>query len=289
MAVNESPVPSWGIGALFLGLIVVVVVVILLASSIAIIGPGERGVVLKFGQVQPIVLGEGLHFITPIQDSVVKMDVKTLKFEAESTAASRDLQDTHTKVALNFHIVPERSNEILQTLGNAYWETYISPAIQEVVKATTAEFTAEELITKRSSVKSNIEEALKARLAPRGIIVETVSITDFQFSPEFTSAIEAKVTAQQKALEQENNVKIFEALAKQKIAEAEGERQSKILRAEGDAEATRLIQEQLKQSPQYIDYLKAQAILQRWDGKYPSVMLGNNAIPLLQLPGSTVG
>jgi len=247
--------------------LIVLVVLILLMNTIVIIGPGQRGVLLEFGRVTGEVFGEGLHFIVPIVNSVPKMDVRTQKFEADSSAASKDLQDTHTKVALNYHLSPERVHEIYQTLGPAYADRYIVPAIQEVVKASTAKFNAEELITQRPLVKDTIEEGLKERLEPRGMIVETVSITDFQFSKQFTEAIESKVTAQQLALKAENDLKRIKIEAQQAVEKAKGE-----------AEAIKIINEQLEKSPKYLEYLATQ----KWDGKLPLVT--GDATPFIQIP-----
>ena len=252
----------------YLGVLVVLIILVTLAvSSIVIVGPGQRGILLEFGRVTGEVYGEGLHIITPIVNNVPIMDVRTQKYEADSIAASKDLQDTHTKVALNYHLSPEIVNEIYQTLGPGYADRFIAPAIQEVVKASTANFNAEELITQRPLVKDTIEEGLKERLNTRGIIVETVSITDFQFSKQFTEAIESKVTAQQLALKAENDLKRIKIEAQQAIEKAKGE-----------AEAIKIINEQLEKSPKYIEYLATQ----KWDGKLPIATGG--VTPFIQIP-----
>jgi len=243
------------------------IILILVLKTVVIIGPGQRGVLLEFGRVTGEVFGEGLHFIAPFVNSVPKMDVRTQKYEADATAASKDLQDTHTKVALNYHLSPEIVNQIYQTLGPAYADRYIAPAIQEVVKASTARFNAEELITQRPVVKDAIEEGLKERLEPRGILVETVSITDFQFSRQFTEAIESKVTAQQLALKAENDLERIKIEAQQAIEKAKGE-----------AEAIKIINEQLEKSPLYLEFLATQ----KWDGKLPLVT--GDATPFIQIP-----
>ncbi|MBI4010048.1 MAG: prohibitin family protein [Candidatus Aenigmarchaeota archaeon] len=252
----------------YIGVFIILLILIGLAvSSIVIVGPGQRGVLLEFGRVTGEVFDEGLHIITPIVNNAPIMDVRTQKYESDSTAASKDLQDTHTKVAVNYHLDPERVNEIYQTLGSGYADRFISPAIQEVVKASTARFNAEELITQRPLVKDTIEEGLKSRLTPRGIIVETVSITDFQFSQQFTEAIESKVTAQQLALKAENDLKRIKIEAEQAIEKAKGE-----------AEAIRIINEELVKSPQYIEFLATQ----KWDGKLP--IATGATTPFIQIP-----
>ena len=248
-------------------LVVLAVLVFLIVSSVVIVGPGERGILLEFGRVTGEVYGEGLHIIIPLINNVPIMDVRTQKYEADSTAASKDLQDTHTKVALNYHLEPTKVNDIYQTIGFDYSDTFIAPAIQEVVKASTAKFNAEELITQRPIVKDAIEEGLKNRLNSRDMIVERVSITDFQFSKQFTEAIESKVTAQQLALKAENDLKRIKIEAEQAVEKAKGESQ-----------AIRIINEQLEKSPQYVQFLATQ----KWNGVLP--LATGTVTPFIQIP-----
>ena len=260
-----SDTPNW---TKYAGLLTIsIFTIVLLMSSILIVGPGQRGILLEFGRVTGEVYGEGLHIIVPIVNNVPIMDVRTQKYEVESIAASKDLQDTQTKVALNYHLSPDIVNEIYQTIGSGYADTVIAPTIQEVVKASTAKFNAEELITQRPLIKDAIEDGLKSRLNSRGIIVEAVSITDFKFSKQFTEAIESKVTAQQLALKAENDLERIKIEAQQAAEKAKGE-----------ADAIRIINEQLEKSPQYIEVLATQ----KWDGKLPLVT--GDSTPFIQIP-----
>jgi regulator of protease activity HflC (stomatin/prohibitin superfamily) len=263
MSQEESGIRGWVALVCF----VVFILLFLILNPIVIIGAGQRGVLLQWGKVQDEIFGEGLHFITPVMNSVAVVDIKTQKYEAEATAASKDLQDAKTTVALNYHLEPSIVNKLYQEIGIAYESKVISPAIQEVVKASTAKFNAEELITKRSQIKDAIEEGLKSRLNERGMIVEAVSITNFEFSAQFSQAIESKVTAQQLALKAENDLQRIKIEAEQKVAQAKGE-----------SESIRIIQEQLKISPDYIRYLS----VLRWNGIMPMVIGG--AMPFVQIP-----
>ncbi len=138
------------IGAILVGL--------LFLHPWVLVGAGERGVVLNFGAVQKNVLDEGLHFRIPIMQTVVPIDVKVQKATTDAAAASSDLQDVSSTVAINYHIVPDRANAVYQSIGTQFKERIIDPAVQEVVKAVTARYTAEELITKRAAVS----DAMKA-------------------------------------------------------------------------------------------------------------------------------
>ena len=241
-------------------------------SAFVIIPAGHRGVVLLLGAVQEGILNEGFHVITPFVNSVQVMEVRTLKYEVDSSAATGDLLDVRTKVAVNYHISPTAVNTIFQTVGLDFEGRIIVPAVQEVVKATTAKFDAEKLITQRASVKVQLEDALKSRLGERGLIVETISITDFQFPTQFNQAITDKQTAVQLKLKAENDLERIKVEAQQAIA-----------KAEGDAESIRIINEQLQKSPQYIQFIATQ----KWDGKLPPLLSG--VLPFVQVPSTPIG
>lgn len=236
-----------------------------------IISAGERGVLLTFGKPNMVPKTEGLHFKIPLVQTIVKMDVKTLKYEAELTAASRDLQDVSTKIAINYHIVPEQVPEIYKTIGITYADKIIYPMEQEVNKATTAQFTAEELITKREQVRENMKNTLRDKLASRGIVVEEISIVNFAFSKSFTEAIEAKVTQEQQALQAKNKLEQIKFEAEQKVASAQAEATALSLQKQFiTPELLRLRQIEV-QSKSLDVQLKA---IDKWSGQTPTVLVG---------------
>lgn len=248
---------------LFMAVVFIAILVIsLIFGSFFIVGAGERGIVVKLGDPDPQPRSEGLHFKRPFIDKVIKMDVKTQKYETEATAASKDLQNVHTMIAVNFHIVPEATPEIYKTVGLNYADRLIQPSVQEVVKAATAKFTAEELITRREEVKENIKLHLKERLTDRSIIVEDISITNFDFSASFNAAIEAKVTAEQDAL-----------AAKNKLSQIEYEAQQKVVSAQAEAQALRLQKQEVTPDLIRLRQIEVQMkALDKWDGKLPVVV-----------------
>jgi prohibitin 2 len=235
--------------------------------SIAIVPAGHRGVVLTWGAVSDEVFNEGFHTIMPIAQQVKIIEVRTQKYEAVSDSASKDLQSVSTTVALNFRLDAEKVNAIYQTLGLEYQDRIIVPAIEESVKSSTAKFTAEELITKRPEVKEDMFITLKERLLVYGLIVESVNIMNFQFSPEFDKAIELKVMAEQESL-----------TAERLLEKVKFEAQQMIEQAKGEAEAIRIIALQLEQNPAYLT-LKA---LEIWDGRLPMVT-GEGGIPFIPI------
>jgi prohibitin 2 len=283
-----------------IGIIIVSVIAI---SSVRIVDAGNRGILVQFGNVATDnSLDEGIHFVIPFRDNVVQMEVRTQKIVESATSASKDLQDVSTQVALNYHVNPDRAQVLYQQLGPDYANRVIVPAIQESVKQVTARFNAEELITKRETVKNQIEEQITARLGAYNIVVDGLSITEFQFSPQFTAAVEAKVEAQQRALQAQNELRRIQieaqqneaqAIGEQKanIARAEGIKQSNVLQAEGEAQAITLIDEQLRNNPTYLEWLKAT----KWDGVLPLVTGGGSGgqgnTPFIDIPtaGNNVG
>jgi prohibitin 2 len=276
----------------FIGIIIISIIAV---SSVRIVDAGNRGVLVQFGNVDTDAsLDEGLHFVVPFRDNVIQMEVRTQKLVESTTSASKDLQDVSTQVALNYHVNPDRAQVVYQQLGYDYANRVIVPAIQESVKQVTARFNAEELITKRETVKNQIEEQITARLAAYNVIADAMSITDFQFSQLFKSAVEAKVAAQQRALQAQNELRRIQieaqqneaqAIGEQKanIARAEGIKQSNVLQAEGEAQAITIIDQQLRNNPTYLEWLKST----RWDGKLPLVTGGaggQGVTPFIEIP-----
>jgi prohibitin 2 len=259
--------------------ITVIIIIVVLAESIVIVEAGHRGVVLYLGAVENRVLGEGVHFVTPFAEQVVQMEVRTQKFQAEATAASNDLQEVQTVIAVNYRIDPQETNKIYQILGVNYADRVISPTIQESVKASVAKFNAEELITKRETAKSVIANAIRSTLSSNNIQVQNVFITDFKFSDAFATQIEQKVVAFQKFLTEQNNLKAVGVVANQTVAIAEGQARANAAKAGGESEAIKIITLQLRESPEYLQW---QAIT-KWNGQMPYA-LGNSGFPFFQLP-----
>ena len=274
-----------------------IILVVVLAASVKIVEAGHRGVLLQFGAVDTSAsLDEGIHFVVPFRDNVVPLEVRTQKIEENAASASGDLQDVSTQVALNYHVDPSTAPTLFQQLGFDYASRVVSPAIQESVKQVTARYNAENLITNRETVKAEIETQIEQRLGPYGIDVETISITEFQFSEQFRRAVEAKVEAEQRALQATNDLRRIEIEAQQaearaigeqqsNIARAEGVRQAAVLQAQGEAEAIQIVEAQLRENPRYLEWLKTQ----RWDGVLPLVTGGAGATPFIEIPASREG
>ena len=242
-----------------------VAVLIVLINSFETIGAGERGVVFnKFGGVEPVVLGEGLRFKIPFIQDIIPMDVKIQKSETRADASSRDLQMVSSTIALNYHVSPDAANKIYQDVGLGYKQRIIDPAVQESVKAATANFTAEELITRRPEVSSQIKSDLATKLIGRNIIVDEFSITELTFSDIFIQSIEAKQVAEQSAQKATNDLTRIKVEAEQTIASAKAE-----------AESQRL------QSQTITPNILQLRAIEKWNGNLPQVTSG--ATPFIDL------
>ncbi len=254
---------------LWVGGFVALFALIVILGSFGTVSTGERGVKTRFGKAVS-ELGTGLYFKTPFIESVDTFDVQTQKEQTDATAASSDLQNVNTTVAINYNLDSTKVLDVFTRIGDEYKGKIIDPAIQEVVKAVTAKYTAEELITKRAQVTDLIQSGLSDRLASSDIIVSSVSIVDFKFSDSFNSAIEAKVTAQQNALAAQNKLEQVKYEAEQTIATAQAQ-----------AEAIK-IQAQAINSQGGADYVQLQAIKQ-WKGEVPTYMMSGSAVPFINL------
>lgn len=248
---------------------VLIIGLVLILDSWATVPAGSRGVLLKLGAVQQESLGEGFHLKTPFIQDVVTINVQTQKEEVEADSASKDLQQVTTTIALNYKINPDAAWKLYRDIGTDYESRVIAPAIEEAVKSATAQYTAEELITKRNEVKDVAKQALKNQIAQFNISLEEFSIVDFSFSADFDKAIEQKVTAKELAIKAENDLR-----------RVEFEQQQEIEKAKALAEKSRLEAAALANSvsaANLTEKLKAEAILEfarKWDGKsFPSDMV----------------
>lgn len=248
---NSKPMP-FRKGLALAAFLTPVLLFTLIASSVSV-DTGKIAVMTQYGRVTGQELGEGFHFKNPIDKANI-YDIKVQKEEADTMAASKDLQDVNGKLVVNYRLEAGKVSEIHRTVGELYKEKLVDPAIQEVFKGATAKYDATQLITDRAQVKADAYESLRNRLAPYGIIVQDLSITNFTFSPEFTKSIEAKQVAAQEAQRAQFNLE----------------------RARLDAQAQEAQRQTLS-----AELLQKYAI-DKWDGKMPQYVGGGSVfnIPL---------
>jgi prohibitin 1 len=264
MAVNYRQYQT--LGFLSLGAAISLLLVLFPLRPFVIIPAGERGVVLNLGKVQNDVLGEGFHPILPLFTRIKKMSVRIEETAIEETVGTKDLQTLNSKISVTWHLLPEKVNKLYQEIGDNQQiaSIIITPVIRESVKASTPTRTAEEILKQRENLKLEIEEKIKGKLDKYGIIVNEVALTNLSFSDEFKASIERK------------------QIAEQDRETAKREAEAEIIRAKGKAEAQKLLKQSLN-----AQLLQKQAI-EKWDGRFPTVMGGNGSIPLINIDPSQV-
>ena len=248
-------------------------------QAFVVIDAGYVGVVKRLGAVKPKELSEGFHIITPFIDSVEKFDIRLSKVTSDATASSKDLQVVNTSIAVQYSMTPELMPLTLQKVGTraVVERTLIDPSILESVKAITALYTAEELITRRDEVKTMIQQKISSFLNESTeeknlsglLVIANVAITDFDFSSEFNRAIEEKVRAEQEALkatnEKDRRVTQAEAQAEEQRLIADALAYEIEVESVARAEASKREAEALADNPQLIQLRLAE----KWDGQLP--------------------
>ena len=235
-------------------IIIIIAVVILLVSSTGVVEPGHTGVIVNLGKVSSTVYQEGFHFKIPFVSEVVQIDNRVLRTDIDSVSASKDLQNVSSTISVNYRVAKNSSADIYKNVGLDFDNIIVKPAVQECVKSVTAKFTAEELITDRTVVSAQMEEAISQKINSYGLTIEVFNIINFEFSEEFNKAIEAKQTAQQEALK-----------AEQDLARIKVEAEQKITQAEAEAEAYRLTNAEITDKVLMMEFIN------KWDGKLPAV------------------
>lgn len=241
--------------------IVALAAIIILGNTFVSIQAGHTGVVTTFGKVSDTVLQEGLHAKIPFVQHVIQIDNRVLKADVESSSASKDLQTVSSTISVNYRVDKMNSANIYQNVGINFENQIVKPAIQECVKAVTAKYTAEELITKRQLVGDQMKEALSEKITPYGLDIEVFNIISFDFSEEFNKAIEAKQTAQQNALKAEQDLQRIKVEAQQKVEQAKAE-----------AEAYKLKSQEITDEMIMMEYIN------KWNGQLPKIVSDASSI-----------
>lgn len=252
------------------GGIIAAILVIALALAFAVVPAGHRGVVTRFGAVNR-TMAEGLQMKWPFIESVRRMDCRVKKLQTEANAASRDMQDVLMIIAVNYRVNAEQVASLYGTVGMQYEDTLIGPAIQESVKAASAGYSAEELITRRVDVSRSMEQRLSQKLAKYGVIIDSLNVVNLQFSKEFMAAIEAKQAAEQ-----------MSEKAKRDLDRIRTEAEQKIVQAKAEAESLRIQRQDITPDLLRLREIEAMArAIEKWDGKLPSVTGG--AVPFVDV------
>ena len=272
---NFSPLKV--IGVVFLAIFAI----ILVSASFVVIPAGHTGVALTFGKVENVVLQEGLHFKVPFVQKIVVVDNRIVKLDVNTEAFSKDLQTITTVVAVNYHVGKENSQTVYKNVGLNFEEVLITPAVNEVLKAVTAKYTAVELVSSRAEVSMLLDDGLNEKLNSYGIFINELNIINWDFSTEYINAVEAKQVAEQNLIktrtEQEQALVIANTEAQKRVIAAEAEAKEIKTLAEANAESNRIITESIS------DLLIKYQSVAKWDGKLPAVMGGSDSL-LIDIP-----
>ncbi|MGE7615693.1 prohibitin family protein [Paenibacillus sp. NPDC101420] len=262
-------------GKIVSGVAAVLIVLLIGANSFVSVEYGHVGLYKTFGKLNDNTLLPGIHFKVPFIQTVIQVNTQVTKAETDTSASSKDLQPVSTHVAVNYSVNKASAFNLMNNIGGNFDNVIINPAIQEIVKEVTAKYPAEDLITRRDVVSSEISEHLTARLAKYDLIVNDINIVNFKFSEAFNQSIEAKQVAQQQALKAENDLRRIEIEAKQKIAQAQAE-----------AESLRLKKQEVTPELVQLKQIEVQEkALEKWNGVLPSVTGG--ATPFVDVQSLT--
>lgn len=253
--------------AIFIAIpLLMIFLLITLFSSFTTIKAGEVGIKTRFGKVIDTQLNEGLNWKIPYIEKINKVSIKVKKTEVESNGASKDLQDIHMKLAVNYKVIGKSAPNLFRTVGSKYEETVLVPAIQESIKAVVSEYTAEELITKRQEVSIKSTEVLQSKVEKYGLSIDNFNITDFNFSAEFNKAIEEKQVAEQQVLK-----------AKQELEKAKVDADKKVAQAQAEAESLKAQKQEITEDLLKLREIEAQLkAIEKWNGQLPANMYGNS-------------
>lgn len=254
------------IGAIFIAFIIGI-------NSITTVPTGYVGVKTRFGKVQEDVIQEGLNTKAPFIEKIVKIDCRTQKIELENATATKDLQEVTFKIAVNFNINKPTANELYRTTGENYQDIIVSPAILESIKSVTAQYTAEELITKRSEVSNKMQDTLKEKIESKGFNITDFNIIDLDFSAEYNQAIEKKQVAEQEAKQ-----------AEYELEKARVENAKKVENAKAEAEVMRQQNSEITENTLRLKELENQAkMIEKWNGSLPTTTLGEDTLSIFNV------
>ena len=257
----------FGMPILVLGLLVCFLV---MCNPFVMVGPGERGIKIRLGEVQQESYGEGLHIIFPFIQKFKTMDVKTQRNTLTTAVYTKDIQQARITYVINFNVQPNNVNRLFQEVGMDYQKTILTPVVEGTIKDIIGKWNAQDLIANREKATGDILFKLQSQLVDNYINVTDFQMTEINYSDVFERAIESKVTAEQEALKAKNKTVQVEEEAKQKVIAAQAEAKSMAIRAQA-----------LSQNKSLVQY----EAVQKWDGKMPQYMMGNS-VPFINVTPS---
>lgn len=281
--------------ALAVGLVVIFLVLLVVDvftpafGFFAKVDSGYVGIVTHFGKIEDRVLQAGFH-VTGWFEQVRPINVRTQIKTGEVVAFSADIQQVVMKVSVNYNVTPEAAYTLFATVGTGYFETLVSPRVNEDTKAIVSKYTAESLIANREKMSGEILELLRNDVDRYGVTITMISVENIDFTDAFESAVEAKQVATQEAqkaktLQDQQTMEATQAAERKKIEaaaaaevkrqQADAEAYALRVKAEAQAEANKQVAETL--TDELIEYEQAK----NWNGQLPNVYAGGGAIPII--------
>lgn len=252
-----------------IAIVFLLVLFLILINPFALVGPGQRGIKVRLGKVQPMSYGEGIHFIVPFIDNFRTMDVKTQRNTLTTQVYTKDIQQARITYVINYNIQPDSVNKLFQQVGLDFESKILTPVVEGTIKDIIGKWNAQDLIANREKATGDILFKLQSQLKDNYINVTDFQMTDINYSKVFEQAIESKVTAEQEALKAKNKTVQVQEEARQKVIAAEAEAKSMAIRAQA-----------LSQNKSLVQY----EAVQKWDGKMPQYMMGNS-VPFINVSG----
>lgn len=250
--------------------------VIVLLLSVAATGcgfeqvdTGYRGVQTRFGEVDEKLgsLPEGLHFYNPFTSNITEIAVRVQRYDGEAHTYTRDVQQAKIKFAVNYRLEPTQAHTMFKTVGREWWERIGPQAVEGVLKQVVGTYEAVDLIAHRNKATLEIQKAIADSLRPQNVIIERFEMVNIDYHKAYEKAVEDKVVAIQRAIEEQNRTKQVQEQAKQQVISAQAQAESMRIRANA-----------LASNPKLVEY----EAVQKWDGKMPQYMLGGS-VPFVHL------
>lgn len=261
------------------GVIGLVVALWLVFASMETVENGHRGMKVSFGKVDSEMLTPGLAFVNPFTTKVVQMNIQTNKWEGESQAYTRDVQQAKILFTLNYNLEPSKVIETYQSVGTDWAGKLVGQVVHESIKREFGQHEAVDVIAQRDKASRAIEAEVKEKLALRNVSVTGFQLTNIDYTPEFEHAVEQKVIAQQKAIEEQNRTVQIREQAAQKVETAKGNAEATVLNAKAEAESIRIRANALEANAKLVEW----EAVQKWNGQMPTYMMGG-AMPFIQIP-----
>ena len=271
-----------GIGMLVIIVLVVVLAAVVLFNSFTVVNEGFIGVKYQFGKIVASDLTAGLNFHIPFVEEIQQVDTREQIYSVMTDAYTSDTQTVNElQLKVNYYYDGTQLSDIIRTIGIQNVETkLLVPNVAKITKDEIGKVQAEKLVQNRSDVQNSIFTSIKETLAPQGIIVTAFAIENLSFDDAFEASIQAKVIAAQDALKMQNKTAEKEEEAKQQVIAAQAAADSQKIQADAEAYAIQVVQEQIAQSPDYIEYLK----ISNWNGVLPQA-IGTEVNPFIALDG----